>query len=297
MGKRPSGGTGRSWTPALIGMALLSAGCSRDSGADLPAAAGPIRLPLTFVDSNPVTTITVAGRPVPAVVDISGGDADGALTLSKELIEAAKGVNLGTAIATDASGHEFTRPRFSIPAVTIDGRTFRDLRAVQEMPAAAEDELQVSNQIGKPFLSRYFVVVDYAGASITLWPPDTRDPAGVDCGGIHIPMAPTREDRLAVSLFDTAAGPVRLLWGANPYSMLPESIVARLRLPTTTRGPGSPGFHQAATLTAAGQELGPLEFVVLPLDLPADFEGMLGRNFFDHHVVCLDYQRREIRVR
>jgi hypothetical protein len=33
------------------------------------------------------------------------------------------------------------------------------------------------------------------------------------------------------------------------------------------------------------------------LRLPGDFEGMLGRNFFEHHVVCLDYKLREIRVR
>jgi hypothetical protein len=40
-----------------------------------------------------------------------------------------------------------------------------------------------------------------------------------------------------------------------------------------------------------------MEFVILPLKLPGDFEGMLGRNFFENHVVCLDYKRREIRVR
>jgi hypothetical protein len=50
-------------------------------------------------------------------------------------------------------------------------------------------------------------------------------------------------------------------------------------------------------LSAASQDFGPLEFVVLPLKLPGDFEGILGGNFFERHVVCLDYQRREIRVR
>jgi AraC-like DNA-binding protein len=31
--------------------------------------------------------------------------------------------------------------------------------------------------------------------------------------------------------------------------------------------------------------------------LPRDFEGILGGNFFEHHVVCLDDRRREIRAR
>jgi hypothetical protein len=49
-------------------------------------------------------------------------------------------------------------------------------------------------------------------------------------------------------------------------------------------------------LSAAGQEFGPVEFVVLPLKLTADFDGMLSRNFFEQHVVCLDYVRREVRL-
>jgi len=297
MKKNPLSKPRASGKSALIGLVLLIGGYLPGFGADAARAAHPIRLPLTFVHSNPVTTITVGGQSVPAVVDISGGDADGALTLSKDLIEAAHGVSLGTAVATDASGHEFTRPRFSIPAVTIDGRTFRDVRAVQEAALVAEDGPGVPNGIGKHFLSRYFVVVDYAGSSITLWPPDTRNPMGTDCGRIRIPMERTKEAKLAVSSFDTAAGRVRLLWGANSYSMLPESLVEKLRLATVTHGPDSPKFHQTRALSAAGQDLGPLEFVVLPLQLPPDFDGMLGRNFFDHHIVCFDYQRREIRVR
>ena len=120
----------------------------------------------------------------------------------------------------------------------------------------------------------------------------------MNCGRTRIPMEPTAEDRLAVSKFETPSGRVRLLWGTgNAYSMLPETIAGKLRLATVTRGPNSPKFYQSKTLSAAGQDLGPLEFVVLPLKLPSDFEGVLGGNFFEHHVVCLDYQRREIRVR
>ena len=260
--------------------------------------AEPIRLPLTFVQSTPVTTISVGGGTMQAIVDISGGDADGALTLSKEAIESANGVSLGTAVANDALGHEFTRPRFKVSGVTIGGHTFNDVRVVQALVPAAENGPPVPNAIGKHFLSEYFVVVDYTGASISLWPPDTKDPAGENCGRTRVPMEPTAEDRLAVSEFETPSGRVRLLWGTgNAYSMLPETTAGKLRLATVTRGPDSPKFYQSKTLSAAGQDLGPLEFVVLPLKLPGDFEGILGGNFFEHHVVCLDYQRREIRVR
>jgi hypothetical protein len=253
---------------------------------------------LTFIQSAPVTTISVGGRAVQAIVDISAGDADGALTLSQEAIESAGGVSLGTALANDAFGHEFTRPRFQVSDVIIGGHTFQNVPVVQAVVDASGNAPPVPNAIGKSFLSQYFVVVDYAGASMSLWPPDTKNPAGVDCGRTRIPMKATQEARLAVSDFDTPSGRVRLLFGTgNAYSMLPETIAARLRLATTTHGQNSPKFYLAKTLVAAGQDLGPLEFVVLPLELPTDFEGVIGGNFFEHHMVCLDYQRRQIRVR
>ena len=228
---------------------------------------------------------------------MSGGDADGALTLSKEAIASADGVRLGTAVANDAFGHEFTRPRFEVSGVTIGGQTFQNLRVVEALVHPGGDGPPVPNAIGKHFLSQYFVVVDYAGASISLWPPDTKEPAGMNCGRTRIPMVSTAEDRLAVSEFDTPSGRLRLLWSTgNSYSMLPETSVKKLRLATVTRGPNSPKFYESKTLSAAGQDLGPLEFVVVRLELPRDFEGILGGNFFGHHVVCLDYKRREIRV-
>jgi len=287
----------RAWF-VFVGPVLLQALTWQASAAVVPKRTEPIRLPLTFIQSTPVTAITVGGQVVQAIVDISGGDADGALTLSREAIESAHGLSLGTAVANDALGHEFTRPRFKVSGVTIGGRTFNDIRVVQAMVPASGEGPPVPNTIGKHFLSQYFVVVDYARASINLWPPDAKDPAGMNCGPTRIPMEPTAEDRLAVSDFDTPSGRARLLWGTgNAYSMLPETLAGKLKLATTTRGPNSPKFYQSKTLSAAGQDLGPLEFVVLPLKLPGDFEGILGGNFFEHHIVCLDYQRREIRVR
>jgi hypothetical protein len=283
---------------ALVAPMLASVLSCQASAAAATKPADPIRLRLTFIQSIPVTTITVGGQPVRAIVDISGGDADGALTLSKEVIERADHRSLGIAAANDALGHEFTRPRFQVSGVTIDGHTFQDMRVVQALVQAGEDQPPVPNAIGKHFLSQYLVVVDYAGASISLWPPDMENPAGIDCGRTRIPMERTREERLAVSAFKTQSGRMRLLWGTgNAYSMLPETIADKLRLALVTHGPNSPKFHESKTLIAAGRDLAPLEFVVLPLKLPSDFEGALGGNFFEHHRVCIDYKRRVIRVR
>ena len=104
------------------------------------------------------------------------------------------------------------------------------------------------------------------------------------------------DDQLVVSTFDIGSGSIRLLWdtGAN-ISTLPETISEKLGLATYTRG--NTTFYHAEKLYAVGHDFGPIEFVVAPLKLPADFAGMLGRNFFETHVVCLDYKHRDIRVR
>lgn len=274
-------------------LVLLLALSQQSSAAGTIQSAEPIRLPLTFIQGTPVTTISVAGRDIQAIVDISGGDADGALTLTKEAIESARGVPLGTALANDAFGHEFTRPRFSVSGVVIGGSAFQNLRVVQALGGSGEGP--VPNAIGKHFLSQYLLVVDYAGAVVSLWPRETRLSALQSCGRTRIPMEHTAEERLAVSYFDTPSGRMRLLWGTgNAYSMLSDTVAEKLHLATATRGPDSPKFYRPQTLVAAGQNLTPVDFIVLPLKLPADFEGVIGGNFFEHRVVCLDYRTRKI---
>jgi predicted aspartyl protease len=183
-----------------------------------------------------------------------------------------------------------------VPGATIGGHIFLDMIAIQAPDTGGPS---IHNMIGRQFLSQYFVVVDYAGAAITLRPPDTKKLAQKKCGRKHIPMEHTEEDdQLAVSDFETEFGHIRLLLDTGAtYSALPQTLAEKFRLPTTVHGPGSQQFYQSKVLSAAGQGLGPMEFVLLPMKLPADFEGMLGRNFFEHHVVCLDYVRREIRIR
>ena len=271
--------------------------CLQASTAVAAQGTDPIHLAITITRSNPVTTITVGGQTIQAIVD-TGGDVDGALTLSKEVIESVRGLSQGNVVTNDAFGRELTRPLFKIPVATIGGHAFQGVTVVQAPVRSAGEEPPVPNAIGRQFLDQYFVVVDYAGGSITLWPPGTKNPAGSNCGRTRIPMQHSEEDRLAVSDFETTSGRVRLGWDTGAtYSMLAETTAEKLQLATAVRGPNSPTFYQSKMLAAAGQDLGPLELVVLPIKISSGVDGMLGRNFFEQHVVCLDYQRREVRVR
>jgi hypothetical protein len=253
----------------------------------------PLRLPLRIIRSSAVTEITVGNQTVQAGVDTGGGG----LTLREDVIRTAGGVRLPDELEwTDGFGREYHVPQFRIPVMNIGGRTFRDAVVAQAADWAEGEGPPVPNGIGGDFLSQYFAVIDFAGRSITLWPADSPPLAHAACGAVRVPMEETEQSGLVVSEFDTPSGTIRLLWdtGAS-YSMLPLSLVERSKLETILRG--QTPFHIPAKLAAAGHEFGPLEFVVLPLQLPNDFQGMLGANFFTTHVVCIDYGKREIRVR
>lgn len=260
------------------------------------AESGPIRLPLTFVRSNPVTTINVGGQTIQAVVDTGG---DGAVTLSKAVIAGARGVRLsGALVTTNSYGVDLKKPHYRVPVVKIGDHTFKDMAVVEAPVWPPGQSPPVPNGIGRQFLSHYFVVVDFPHRSITLRAPSTKDASMKNCGREWIPMESTNDKGLAVGSFQTQSDRVQLLFDTGATgSMLPQTTAEKLQLRTISRGPGPVRFYESTGLSAAGHDLGPLEFVVLPLKLPADFQGMLGRNFFAHHVVCLDYLRKRVFIR
>ena len=286
----------RTRIPTAIVLTLLQCVFHQAVAANRLQEKAPIRLSLTFVRANPVTTITVGDQPVQAIVDTGG---DGAVTLSSGVLERAGAVSLSdTLVTTNSYGQKLKKSRFRVPAVTIGGRTFKDMAVVQAPVWPAGRSPPVPNGIGRQFLSRYFVVLDFPHQSITLWTSGAERAARTTCGRTWIPMEHTGEKDLAVGDFETQSGLIRLLFDTGATgSMIPQATAKTLRLPTIARGPGPVRFYESTRLSAAGQDFGPLEFVVLPLELPRDFQGMLGRNFFMHHVVCLDYRRKRVFIR
>ena len=187
-------------------------------------------------------------------------------------------------------------PMFRVPAITIGGRTFRNVVVEQANEPAPGEGPAVSNSIGRDFLSHYFVVVDYANLSMTLWPPGASAAASSECGSRRLPMESTKEAGLVVVQITTPSGRLRAILDTGAqYSTIPEDLARERSLDLTFRG--QTAFYKLDALTAAGQDFGPLEFVVLPVKPPEDFQVFLGANFFSNHIVCLDYENREIRVR
>lgn len=277
---------------AGVTLALLSAACSMPTIA-APGAGAPLRLPLTIVQSNPATTISVGDQAVSAIVDTGGGG----VTLGAAVIRGARGRKLAGYITwQDLYGRESRSPKFEVPSITIGGQTFRNVVVTQAINYPDGEGPSTPNQIGREFISQYFVIIDYAGRSMTLWPTKATSMASTECGVKRLRMERTKDPGLVVTQFMTPSGPLRAAWDTgSTYSIVPESLAKNRQLMTVARGPMQ--FYRLGALTAAGHDLGSLEFVVLPVHPPDDFQVVLGANFFANHVVCLDYKSREVLVR
>lgn len=275
---------------AAFGLMLLFSTFS--PSAAIPQSGEPLRLALTIIGSNPVTAITVGNRTVQAVIDTGGGG----ITLSEDVIHGAGGVRLADErVWNDAFGREFRVPQFTMPVMNIGGREFHDVVVIQAAESLKDHGPAVPNMIGQHFLSGYFTVIDYTDLTMTLWPSSSEFAVDPTCGSAPIPMEETEDQGLVVTMFTTPSGSFRLGWDTGAtYSMLSEALVESLQLETLVRG--ETHFHTPTRLVAAGQNFWPLEFVVLPLQLP-DFQGVIGANFFSDHVVCMDWKKREVRVR
>jgi predicted aspartyl protease len=157
----------RTRIPTAILLTLLQGIVQQALAADHLQANAPVRLALTFVRANPVTTITVGDQPVQAIVDTGG---DGAVTLTQAVIDRVGAVSLSDTLVTKNSyGQRLKKPRFRVPVLTIGGQTFKNMAVVQAPNWPAGQSPPVPSGIGRQFLSRYFVVLDFPHRSITLY--------------------------------------------------------------------------------------------------------------------------------
>jgi hypothetical protein len=267
--------------------------------AGLPAVGAtedPIHLPLTILRNNPVTSIEVAGHEIKIGVDTGGG----VLGLTSEALAQAGAVALAgePTIWTDANGEAHEARRFRVPQIRVGGRLFRNLDAIEAEPIP--NGPAVTNVLGREFLRQFIAIIDYRGCMLTLLSPETADAEAeaMGCKGTRVPFERTSTPGLVITRVKLDEATMRLVWDTGAqYSSLPASVVAAHQLPVTPAVGQKPPFYNSKRLIIGGSDFGPLELVVLPLELPSDFEGMLGYNVFADHVVCMNYGRSELRVR
>jgi predicted aspartyl protease len=269
------------------------------AAAILPAVGAtrdPLRLPLTILRNNPVTSIEVAGHEIRIGVDTGGG----MLGLTREALTQAGAVELAgeLTIWTDANGQEHEARRFRVPQIRVGGRLFTNLDAIEA--EAVPNGPAVASVLGRDFLRQFVVIIDYPGRTMVLLDPAVPDveAEAMGCKGTRVPFEKSSETNLVVTRVEMDGATVRLAWDTGAtYSALRAGLVTAHQLPVTPPAGQKPPFYNTKRLIIGGSDFGPLEFVVLPLGIPSDLDGMLGYNVFAKHVVCLHYGRTEVVVR
>jgi predicted aspartyl protease len=247
-------------------------------------ASDAVVIPVELKGGNNFTTIRIGDLNLKTIID-TGGWLN--IAIAPDAVEKLRVHFTGTVTeANNATGNHYKSLReFRIPALQLGGVTFRNILGYERPQAANGDRGEAS--IGRGFLERYTVVVDYPHQRFELY---AASRAREVCGAATAVMLPI-EDGFMFSSIQTDDGPMNLGWdtGAN-YSIVQKSIANARRLRLTQV------FYSTRRFALDQFEAGAMRLVAIELPGLPNLDGLIGYNFFERHRVCFDYTRRTVSV-
>jgi hypothetical protein len=254
------------------------------------AADSPVVVPIKLLGNFPVVTVNIDGNDVPLVFD-SGNS--GSVALTQAVIDRVKALPIGeTFRAMDAKGNVIEHPKFKIPRLQIGTVVFTDIIGELDVHDPSYQATQVGQQgfLGTSLLKGYKVVVDYPHRRIMLIPSGSTKDRSAGCKGTAVPFSPAWHGEPAVEA-DIDLGRLTLWWDTGT----PTSILSK-RFTETARSHQSGDTVTSKRLALGGADFGPLQFELDDLSLPPGFDGLVGYNFFAHHVVCMDFPGKRLLI-
>jgi Aspartyl protease len=269
--------------PLRTALAILVAATAPAVGA-----AQTLIVPLELDDGNPIAAASIGGVKLRAIIDTGGWRSVGITTAALGKLHVHFTGTSST--RTDESGEHIPGRDFRIPALELGGATFANLPGY-EIREEAGRELAATPEfdaiIGRDFLARYTVVVDYPRHWLELHPPEH---ARAVCGPPTIGMLPS-EDGIMFSTVHTDAGVMNLGWDTGATYSVVQKAVANLRgLPLKD------DFYSTRRFQLEHTEGGEMDFVSMDMSGVPDLDGLIGYNFFERHRVCFDYRHQSVSV-
>lgn len=279
---------------AMIGRAVLivslSALGAQMAGASVPPASGdarssiPLHIPFTVDQTGlPTFEAKIDGKPVSLFLDFGGYKN---LSLKQHVLENLEVTYKNeTEHFTSSTGvlstvKTFTAHNFQAGTVrlsTIDGASLPD--GLYRFPQ--------DGYLGFGFLKAFLVVFDYAHGEARLYPSNNPKLMQSECGTNVFPVEVAKgvaevdvETELGkrVFSFDTGSNQNVARPGKNPVL-------------------GAPGtLFKYQKFKLGNHDLGAESFLIIPYAAP-DVDGVLGRNFFSKHIVCIDIAAGNAAVR
>lgn len=270
----------------LLAMLVIVIGSSSSAATDRPVV-----LPIRLLGNFPVVTVNIDGSHVPLVFD-SGNS--GSVALTQAAIKRMKLSPTGEkSREMDAKGNVIEHPKFKIPRLRMGTAVFTDVIGELDVHDPSYQATQVGQQgfLGTSLLKGYEVVLDYPHRRMILVSPGSTKDQSTACKGAAVPFSPAWHGEPAAEA-DIDLGRLTLwLDTGTPTSMLSR------RFAEAARPNHSGDTLTSKRLTLGGIEFGPLKFVLEDLSLPPGFDGLIGYDFFAHHVVCMDFPGNRFLIR
>lgn len=246
------------------------------------ASRAPMRVPFSLVHGLPTVQASLGDKPLSLMLDLGNYQVVGLKTAVLDRLPVTFSGDVER--YGDASGHVFTSRIYHATGLTAGGLHVSqfDGNELAGDPGYSQDGL-----IGFGLLRNYQLVFDYPNGELRLYPADAAGVLRRECGNDGGPVHD--EGGVLVSTVRTEHGPLRMQWdtGAATDVLRPAAVQARvpdvnlLRRLTFTR------------FEVAGRPAGPQRFVMRAFAAP-DVDGVLGKDFFAHHVVCFDLARQRV---
>jgi hypothetical protein len=274
---------------AILMVTLLALGTQMAHTSVLPASGDarssvPLHIPF-IVDQTGLPTFNaeIDGKPVSLFLDFGGYKN---LAIKKHALENLRVTyknetqHFTSSTGTSSAVETFIAHNFQAGTVrlsTIDGASLPD--GLYRFPQ--------DGYLGFGFLKAFLVVFDYAHGEARLYPSNNPKLMQSECGTNVFPVAVAKgvaevsvETELGQRFFslDTGSNQNAARPGTNPVLGAPDTLFKyeKFRLGT--------------------QDLGAESFLVIPYAAP-DVDGVLGRDFFSKHIVCIDIAAGNAAVR
>lgn len=246
-------------------------------------------IPVELKGGNNFTSIRIGDVVLRAVIDTGGWHDIG---ITPEALARLHVRFTGTITErTDGGGSKFQGREFLIPTLQLGGHTFHNILGFERHEAASGDfggPPLFDALIGRDFLQRYAVVVDYPRQRFELHPAAQAPKV---CGQPTAKIQPTGNGFM-FSAIQTDNGTMNLGWDTGAtYSFVQKTVANARQLSLDDE------LYSTQRFIVGNLDLGVMDLVALELNGVPEVDGLIGYNFFEKHRVCFDYRQRTVSVR
>jgi hypothetical protein len=254
---------------------------SHGNGSGRSQSGKSFTVPLQFEAGFPVIMARINGQKIPLMVDL-------AQTAPIALFPAA----VDSVKPQPVDSQNQSVPLIRIQRLDIGDLTFTDVEGFVDSTTPSQSTQPPLRQgaIGASLLRAFKVILDYRHKDMTLL-QNRRAFNDIDaCQGVKAPFLPDSTGA-AVSAVHTELGDLVALWDTGASVSIIRKAAAASR-----NAPLSNGQVTFQHLGIGSADFGPLAMTVADYAQFPGTDAILGYNFFEQHVVCIDYPNQQVLI-